>query len=220
MLYECLTGRTPYPGDNFEQQITAHLMDPPPRPSNTDPNVPATFDPVIATGMAKDPDQRYATTVELASAAHHAVNAPRKPPSEPTPLTEATQPAAEPVLATTRRDRSCRGPTPPTRPATYPTTPTRRSPGPRRRRTATTPVVAPSGYRDSGCPAGGVCRCRHRHCPHQPQHRSRATRALSTADPHTVLKLALPFTGLNQPDGVAVDTAGNLYVTDAGKTGC
>jgi serine/threonine protein kinase, bacterial len=24
----------------------------------------------------------------------------------------------------------------------------------------------------------------------------------------------LPFTGLNKPDGVAVDTAGNLYVTD------
>ena len=37
-----------------------------------------------------------------------------------------------------------------------------------------------------------------------------------------VLKLAagsntptvLPFTGLNNPDGVAVDTAGNVYVTD------
>ena len=27
----------------------------------------------------------------------------------------------------------------------------------------------------------------------------------------------LPFTGLNYPSGVAVDTAGNLYVTDSGS---
>jgi serine/threonine-protein kinase len=27
----------------------------------------------------------------------------------------------------------------------------------------------------------------------------------------------LPFTGLNYPNGVAVDTAGNLYVTDEGN---
>ncbi len=27
----------------------------------------------------------------------------------------------------------------------------------------------------------------------------------------------LPFTGLNDPSGVAVDTAGNLYVTDTGN---
>jgi serine/threonine-protein kinase len=27
----------------------------------------------------------------------------------------------------------------------------------------------------------------------------------------------LPFTGLNFPNGVAVDAAGNLYVTDAGN---
>ncbi len=27
----------------------------------------------------------------------------------------------------------------------------------------------------------------------------------------------LPFTGLNNPLGVAVDTAGNLYVTDTGN---
>ena len=28
-------------------------------------------------------------------------------------------------------------------------------------------------------------------------------------------QITLPFTGLNIPDGVAVDSAGNLYVTDA-----
>ena len=51
------------------QLVAAHLNTPPPQPSTTQPNVPAQFDEVIATGMAKDPDNRYATTVELANAA-------------------------------------------------------------------------------------------------------------------------------------------------------
>jgi serine/threonine protein kinase len=89
VLYECVTGSRPFPGETFESQITAHLMDPPPRPSSTDPHVPATLDPVVATGMAKDPDQRYATTVELANAAHDAVTTPLASPSEPTPLGNA-----------------------------------------------------------------------------------------------------------------------------------
>lgn len=76
VLYECLTGGTPFPGDSTEQQIAAHFMEPPPRPSITDPNVPATLDRVIATGMAKDPDQRYATTVELSTAARDAITTP------------------------------------------------------------------------------------------------------------------------------------------------
>ena len=79
VLYECLTGSTPYPGDNFEQQITAHLTEPPPRPSSTDPNMPVALDTVIATGMAKKPDQRYATTKDLAKAARAALTTPGSP---------------------------------------------------------------------------------------------------------------------------------------------
>ena len=30
----------------------------------------------------------------------------------------------------------------------------------------------------------------------------------------------LPFTGLNNPEGVAVDGTGNVYVTDSATTGC
>jgi serine/threonine-protein kinase len=33
--YECLTGSRPYPGDRFEQQLAAHLAEPPPQPSST-----------------------------------------------------------------------------------------------------------------------------------------------------------------------------------------
>src|SRR6202011_4020502 len=66
VLYECLTGRRPFPGDTLESQVAAHLTAPPPRPSNTDPGIPGKFDAVIANGMAKEPDERYSTTVELA----------------------------------------------------------------------------------------------------------------------------------------------------------
>lgn len=63
VLYECLTGEMPYQGDGFERMITAHLMQPPPRPS--DAGVTG-FDDVIATGMAKEPARRYRTATELA----------------------------------------------------------------------------------------------------------------------------------------------------------
>ncbi|WP_369817720.1 protein kinase [Mycobacterium sp. 852002-30065_SCH5024008] len=74
VLYECLTGVAPYPGDSIEHQLAGHLSAPPPRPS--DSGAPAAFDAVIATGMAKDPEQRYATPVEMARAARDAITVP------------------------------------------------------------------------------------------------------------------------------------------------
>ncbi|MDT5370249.1 MAG: hypothetical protein QOC62_4680 [Mycobacterium sp.] len=76
VLYECLTASRPFPGQSVEQQIAGHLTTPPPRPSTARPGVSRQLDAVIAKGMAKDPDQRYATTTELARAARSAVTAP------------------------------------------------------------------------------------------------------------------------------------------------
>src|SRR5689334_11950287 len=53
VLYECLTGEPPFAGANLEQQITAHLMTPPPKPSATDAKPPKAFDAVIEKGLAK-----------------------------------------------------------------------------------------------------------------------------------------------------------------------
>lgn len=105
VLYECLTGATPFPGENTEQQITAHFMEPPPRPSITDPNVPAALDSVIAAGMAKDPDQRYATTVELASAADGAITTPMvRSAQNPSTSAAFVTSAAPPMPATEAAD--------------------------------------------------------------------------------------------------------------------
>ncbi|WP_264992697.1 protein kinase domain-containing protein, partial [Mycobacterium montefiorense] len=78
VLYECLTGGAPFPGDSIEQQVAGHLSAPPPRPS--DSGAPPAFDAVIATGMAKDPEQRYATPVEMARAARDAITVPLRRP--------------------------------------------------------------------------------------------------------------------------------------------
>jgi serine/threonine protein kinase len=75
VLYECLTGALPFPGDSMEQQIRGHLTLDPPKPSDVNPAVPAGLDEVIAVGMAKDPDQRYQSARDLATAAQQALTA-------------------------------------------------------------------------------------------------------------------------------------------------
>ena len=101
VLHECLTGKTPYPGDSMEQQIAGHLTMDPPRPSQRRADLPGGFDDVIATGMAKNPDQRYATTVALANAARHAlttapVRAPRAAPDSRVDPTRAARRPEQP----------------------------------------------------------------------------------------------------------------------------
>jgi serine/threonine-protein kinase len=73
VLYESLTGDSPFARDSLENLVGAHLVSPPPRPSITNPRVPATFDAVIARGMAKDPDDRYGTAGGLVRAAQRAL---------------------------------------------------------------------------------------------------------------------------------------------------
>jgi serine/threonine-protein kinase len=85
VLHECLTGSQPFPGDSLERQITSHLTLPPPRPSTMQPGISPQMDEVIATGMAKNPDQRYATTKDLATAARAALTAPI-PHTQPAPF--------------------------------------------------------------------------------------------------------------------------------------
>lgn len=75
VLYECLTGQQPFPGSSVEQQLAAHLTTPPPRPSQELSHVPAALDGVIARGMAKDPQDRYRSTQDLAREAKAALTA-------------------------------------------------------------------------------------------------------------------------------------------------
>ncbi|MFI1459373.1 serine/threonine-protein kinase [Nocardia carnea] len=80
VLHECLTGAQPFDAPSIGMLIRAHLAEPPPRASLQRTGLPASFDDVIACGMAKDPHERFATAGELAVAARTALNSPARPP--------------------------------------------------------------------------------------------------------------------------------------------
>ncbi len=79
LLYECLTGSAPFPTGELSQLMGAHIMSPPPRPSQTGPRVNAVFDAVVTRGMAKQPENRFPTAGDLARAANAAAIAAQVP---------------------------------------------------------------------------------------------------------------------------------------------
>ncbi|GAB0102116.1 hypothetical protein JMUB6875_10830 [Nocardia sp. JMUB6875] len=76
-FFEILTGRVPFPRSDQAAVISAHLTAPPPRPSELWPDLPPGLDEVIATAMAKDPDDRYPDCAAFAAAARAALDTPR-----------------------------------------------------------------------------------------------------------------------------------------------
>ena len=90
VLYECLTGQQPFPGNTLEQVASGHIFTAPPRPSEKSRTVPTALDQVIATGLAKQPADRYPTAIEMAAAARQVIAqtsqpnaAPPTPPAPP-----------------------------------------------------------------------------------------------------------------------------------------
>jgi serine/threonine protein kinase, bacterial len=126
VLYQCLAGELPFPGKTLEQVVVAHMMNPPPKLSEKRDDIPPAMDDVVATGMAKDPKQRYQSTTELAAAARTAITTPipRAPaaPAAPAemPPPALTDPPTQPrTLPAAFADMSM----PPARPVTVPAQP-------------------------------------------------------------------------------------------------
>lgn len=87
-LYRMLTGRAPYArSGGMAAAAAAHLTEPPPRPTDVVPTLPAALDAVIATAMAKEPQQRYQSARDVAHAAARALDettdAVRRTPRHP-----------------------------------------------------------------------------------------------------------------------------------------
>ncbi|MBB5849355.1 serine/threonine-protein kinase [Micrococcus endophyticus] len=78
VLFELLTGRPPFTGDTPLAVAYQHVREAPPAPSEVDPDLPRSFDPVLLRALEKDPEDRFPTgaafreALEAAAADPHA----------------------------------------------------------------------------------------------------------------------------------------------------
>jgi predicted ATPase len=68
MVYECLAGEVPFAKNSDIAVMYAHIADPPPRVSARRADIPPEVDTVIATALAKEPGERYATAGRMIEA--------------------------------------------------------------------------------------------------------------------------------------------------------
>jgi serine/threonine-protein kinase len=78
LLYECLTGAPPFAGSSRLAVAWAHLEEEPPAVTERRGDLAPAIDGVVRKAMAKDPDDRYATCGELATAAEAALGLQRR----------------------------------------------------------------------------------------------------------------------------------------------
>jgi len=65
VLYELLTGKTPFDGETPVEIAMKHLSTPPKPPSQLRPDIPRELDMVVMRALAKNPDERYQSADEM-----------------------------------------------------------------------------------------------------------------------------------------------------------
>jgi eukaryotic-like serine/threonine-protein kinase len=87
VLYQLLTDKRPFDGDNDFSIIHQIIGQDPPPPSSINSRLPAAIDAVVARAMAKDREQRFATARDFATALQSAIrrapDASILPPADP-----------------------------------------------------------------------------------------------------------------------------------------
>src|SRR5437764_9220314 len=103
MMYEFLTGRVPFEGDNWLAVMAGHLQRHPKPIREIRPEVPPELEAIVLTAMRRYPENRYQSTDELL-ADLHALNLQETPAAGPAPAetpveapVEAPAPAPAPV---------------------------------------------------------------------------------------------------------------------------
>ncbi len=76
ILYELVTGVTPFRGNTPLDVIKQHINATPTAPTLINPNIPPTLVPVIMRSLAKDPEMRFSSASSMASAIADALNVP------------------------------------------------------------------------------------------------------------------------------------------------
>jgi serine/threonine protein kinase len=86
VLYESLTGLSPFPRATDVALLWAHVHEEPTPPSNARTELPRALDPVLARALAKDPSRRQSSAGELVGAARSALGlVETTPPATRTP---------------------------------------------------------------------------------------------------------------------------------------
>ena len=91
VLYELLTGRLPFPGDNMASVLMQHMTQPPQPPRELNPALPAAAEAVVLKALAKEPIERYAIVADMAHAFRMALSAPPKTRTSNLPISSAAQ---------------------------------------------------------------------------------------------------------------------------------
>jgi eukaryotic-like serine/threonine-protein kinase len=102
VLYELLTGKTPFDGDTPVEIAMKHLSNAPKPPSKLRSEIPPELDKVVLRALAKNPDERYQSADEMeADLERVARGAPVSAATAATQILPATPPAAtDPTSAT------------------------------------------------------------------------------------------------------------------------
>jgi len=91
LLYECATGTAPFKGE-IMSVCHHHLHDPPPAPRSINPGLPAELEKVILRLLEKEPERRYQSAGELATALEDLL--PRPPQHKTSVYAQPTVPVA------------------------------------------------------------------------------------------------------------------------------
>ena len=95
MLFECLTGRTPFVGDNYPALAHSQIYEEPPDPRRFNPQIPPAVRDVILIALQKKPEFRYQRAGAMADALDQAVKATNNvTPSSPLPQRIENAPTA------------------------------------------------------------------------------------------------------------------------------
>jgi len=76
ILYEMVTGVTPFQGNTPVDVITQHISAMPPSPALINPRIPPALTSVISQSLAKDPNARFPNATAMTIALAHALNLP------------------------------------------------------------------------------------------------------------------------------------------------
>jgi serine/threonine-protein kinase len=83
VLYQCLTGDPPFDRDDEAAMLWSHLVEYPPPVSARRPGLPAGLDTVVATAMAKAPEDRYGSCRDLVTDFREVVEGRSEPQEQP-----------------------------------------------------------------------------------------------------------------------------------------